>query len=100
MGDCSFESKRKYKGFYPLTVFAKPIHHYQTNCIFLGVGVGRLVFYFNLCNLLFVDQLNQRLCIPPNVFRFLLPVRLQWVEPPGGEAESGNPQMFCGKRIH
>ncbi len=32
---------------------------------------------------------NQRIHFPPNVFCFLLPARLQWVEPAGGGAESG-----------
>ncbi len=30
-------------------------------------------------------RVNQRNCFPPNVCRFLLPARPQWVEPAGGE---------------
>jgi hypothetical protein len=29
-------------------------------------------------------RVNQRICFPPNVFRFPLPARLQCVEPAGG----------------
>ncbi len=43
---------------------------------------------------------NQRNCFLPNVCGFLLPARLQWVEPPGGGMGSGNPQTFGGKQFH
>ncbi len=44
--------------------------------------VSALLFTIKLC-----VWVNQRNSFPPNVCRFLLPTRLQWVEPSGGGAE-------------
>ncbi len=66
---------------FPLFLIVVASIHLPKKLKTIGLGKSTLPFLWNFC-------------------RFLLPARLQWVEPPGGGVGSGNLQMFGGKRQH